>query len=222
MGRGTTEALARLGWTVLMICRDRDAGAEVEEELRRAGMDVTLYVADIGFVPEVESLCEEVTSEFERLDVLVNNAGVNLDGVDATIEDMELEAFEETMAVNVRGPLWLCKKFLPLLRNSDSGRIVNVSSGLGRLTVDRSGGHPAYSISKTALNGLTKVLATELAGTQIIVNAVDPGWVGTDMGGPKAPLSIEEGIDTTVWLATAAADKLQSGCLYCRRNVITW
>jgi NAD(P)-dependent dehydrogenase (short-subunit alcohol dehydrogenase family) len=191
LGRALTQALAERGATVLMVCRDEDAGAEVEEELRASGL-------------------------------LVNCAGVNLDSAETTVENIPLAVLETTVAINFMGPFWMCKQFLPLLRQSPSGRIINFSSGIGRLTMDAMGPYPAYSISKTAINALTKTLASEVAGTGIIVVAVDPGWARTDMGGPDAPLSIEEGIDTPLWLATADASELQSGRLYHLRKAVSW
>lgn len=222
LGRALTQALAERGATVLMVCRDREAGAEVEEELRGKGLDVTLYVADMASIDDIEELGEEVAVEFDRLDVLVNCAGVNLDSAETTVESIPLAVLETTVAINFMGPFWMCKQFLPLLRQSPSARIINFSSGIGRLTVDAMGPYPAYSISKTAINALTKVLAAELAETGIIVVAVDPGWARTDMGGPDAPLSVEEGIDTPLWLATAEPDEIESGRLYLARQIVSW
>jgi len=222
LGCALTQALAERGATVLMVCRDEDAGAEVEEELRAHGLDVTLYLADMASIDDIEALHEEVAAEFDRLDVLVNCAGVNLDSAQTTVENIPLAVLETTMAINFVGPLWMCKQFVPMLRRSADGRIINFSSGIGRLTVDGMGPYPAYSISKTAINALTRVLAAELGQSGITVVAVDPGWVRTDMGGPEAPLSVEEGIDTPLWLATADARELESGRLYCRREVISW
>ncbi len=222
LGRALTEALARRGATVLMVCRDEDAGAEAEEALRADGLDVTLYIANMASIDDIEALHEEVAAEFEQLDVLVNCAGVLLRGPDSSVEDVPLSVLETTMAVNFTAPFWMCKMFLPLLRNAPSGRIINFTSGLGRLSIDVSGDYPAYSMSKTAINALTHVLAAELEGTPVIVASVDPGWARTDMGGPDAKISVEDGIDTPLWLATADAADLESGRLYCRREVVTW
>jgi NAD(P)-dependent dehydrogenase (short-subunit alcohol dehydrogenase family) len=222
LGRALTQALAERGATVLMVCRNEDAGAEVEEDLRERGLDVTLYVADMASLDDIEALHEEVAAEFECLDVLVNCAGINLDSAETTIENIPLAVLETTMAINFVGPLWMCKQFIPMLERSPAGRIINLSSGIGRLTVDAMGPYPAYSISKTAINALTKVLAAELAESGIVVVAVDPGWARTDMGGPDAPLSVAEGIDTPLWLATAEAGEVESGRLYYQRKVISW
>jgi NAD(P)-dependent dehydrogenase (short-subunit alcohol dehydrogenase family) len=116
----------------------------------------------------------------------------------------------------------MCKELIPLLKKSQSGRIINFSSGLGQLSVPRMGPFPAYSMSKTAVNALTKVLADEVKDSSIIVTSVDPGWVATDMGGPNAMLSIDEGIDTPFWLATAPASELHSGYFYKERKILDW
>ncbi len=126
------------------------------------------------------------------------------------------------MDINLRGTILMCKYFIPLLKKSDSGRIINFSSGLGQLSFLRTGPYPSYSISKTAVNAVTKILADELKNTKIMVFSVDPGWVKTDMGGPMAPLSIEEGIDTPVWLALAPEKELKSGYFYKERKIIEW
>lgn len=222
LGRALTEALARRGATVLMVCRDEDAGAEAEETLRAEGLDATLYVADLASIDDIEALHEEVAAEFDQLDVLANCAGVLLRGADSSVEDAPLAVLETTMAINFVAPFWMCKLFLPLLRNAPSGRIINFTSGLGRLSIDIAGDYPAYSISKTALNALTHVLAAELEGSPVIVASVDPGWARTDMGGPDARITVEEGIDTPLWLATADARELESGRLYYRREVVSW
>ena len=126
------------------------------------------------------------------------------------------------MNINLRGSLLMCSKFIPLIKKSESGRIVNFSSGLGELTPDRMGPFPSYSISKTAVNMLTKFLAAELKDDNVIVNSVDPGWVKTDMGGPNAMMEIPEGIDTPIWLATADSSELKSGFFYKERKIIDW
>jgi NAD(P)-dependent dehydrogenase (short-subunit alcohol dehydrogenase family) len=222
MGWGLAEALAERGATVLMVCRREEPGRRAAQELCDRGLDARLFVADVEKTVDIERVREEVSRQFDRLDALVNNAAVALEASDLTVETMPLDVFERTMAVNFRGPVWMCKAFIPLLRRSDSGRIINYSSGLGRLTVPRMGQHPAYSMSKAAINALTKVLAHELRDTKILVNSVDPGWVRTDMGGPSATLTVQEGVDTAFWLATADASQIENGCLYRRRQVLSW
>jgi len=222
LGRALSAALAERGAMVLMVCRDEEAGRAASKGLWDQGYDVALHLADMGRIEDIEALHDEVAEKFDRLDVLVNNAGVNLDEEDTTVETLPLDVLERTLAINFVGPLWLCKRMIPLLKRSQSGRIINYTSGLGQLSVPRQGRYPAYSMSKTAINALTRALADELADAGIIVASVDPGWCQTGMGGPSAPRSPEEGIASALWLATADPDELQSGVLYYDREVIPW
>jgi NAD(P)-dependent dehydrogenase (short-subunit alcohol dehydrogenase family) len=116
--------------------------------------------------------------------------------------------------------MMLIKALLPLMQQADYGRIVNISSGMGQLT-DMSGRHPGYRISKTALNAVTRIFAAEIEGSNITVNSVCPGWVRTDMGGANADRSLEQGIDTAIWLATSSDNSL-SGGFYRDRESIDW
>src|SRR5690606_7267184 len=134
-----------------------------------------------------------------RCDILVNNAGVMIDPRGSRVLDSRMETWRATLETNLLGPLRLAQALAPLMKRKGYGRIVNVSSGQGQLA-DMGVGTPAYRVSKTALNALTRTLAAELAGTGVLVNAVCPGWVKTDMGGPSAPRTVEQGADTAVWL----------------------
>jgi NAD(P)-dependent dehydrogenase (short-subunit alcohol dehydrogenase family) len=174
---------------------------------------------DVTDQASVDRLARGVESEFGRLDILVNNAGVFLDrGQQAITAD--LDNVRRTLETNLFGPWQLCKALLPLTRRGGSGRIVNLSSGLGQLS-EMGGGYPGYRVSKTALNALTGVLAAELQGTGILVNAACPGWVRTDMGGANADRSVEEGADTPVWLAMLPAGG-PSGGFFRDRKPILW
>ena len=150
------------------------------------------------------------------LDVLVNNAGIYGDPTGAA--DYDLDGAHEVLETNIFGPWRLIQASLPLLRSSPSPRIVNVSSGAGQLA-EMDGGHTAYRLSKTALNALTRTLAAD--EPKISVNSICPGWVRTDMGGSRAPRSVEEGADTAVWLATMA-DDVPSGGFFRNREPIPW
>jgi NAD(P)-dependent dehydrogenase (short-subunit alcohol dehydrogenase family) len=142
-------------------------------------------------------------SEGKKIDVLVNNAGVMLDGDGDESTDDYRESLRQTMETNVYGPLELSEKLEPMM--SDGGRIINLSSGMGQLS-DMGGGYHAYRISKTAINAVTRILAAELADRGIKVNSVSPGWAKTDMGGPNALITAEQGVQTIVWLATSDQD----------------
>ena len=145
-----------------------------------------------------------MTRRAGSLDALVNNAGI-LKDEGASIVDVDVALIEQTLATNTFGPLRLTQALLPLLRKADGGaRVINLSSGLGQLN-DMDDGYPAYGISKTALNAVTRKFADALKGDRIAVNSVCPGWVKTDMGGAGAHRTVEQGADTVVWLATEAA-----------------
>ncbi len=159
---------------------------------------------------------ERVQSEAGRLDALINNAGVYGDPVGAA--DYDLERAREVLEVNTLGPWRLIEAFLPLLRESDAPRIVNVSSGAGQLS-DMNGGRAAYRVSKAGLNALTRTLASDQRWVK--VNTMCPGWVRTDMGGSGAPRSVEDGADTAVWLATLPDDG-PTGGFFRDRKPIPW
>ncbi len=153
-----------------------------------------------------------------RLDVLVNNAGLH--GEPTGVADYDLDEAHEVIETNVFGAWRLIQAALPLLRQSGSPRIVNVSSGAGQLA-EMNGGRTAYRLSKAALNALTRNVAADEAGSGILVNSVCPGWVRTDMGGAGAPRSVEEGADTAVWLATLPDDGPNGG-FFRDRSPIPW
>jgi NAD(P)-dependent dehydrogenase (short-subunit alcohol dehydrogenase family) len=212
---------------------NRGIGAEIARELA-ADRGFLVYAgarnpdevgADEGIEPirldvadqaSVDAASERIESEAGRLDALVNNAGIYGDPVGAAGYD--LNRAQEVLEVNTFGPWRLTQAFLPLLRASDSPRIVNVSSGAGQLS-DMNGGRAAYRVSKAALNALTRTLASDERWVK--VNTMCPGWVRTDMGGPAAPRSVEEGADTAVWLATLPDDG-PSGGFFRNRKPIPW
>ena len=162
--------------------------------------------------------------KYSRLDVLVNNAGVFLDPMPpedpsaSSVFRADIATVRYSMETNAYGPLRLCQALIPLMRGR--GRVVNVSSGMGQLS-EMNGCCPGYRFSKAAINVLTRILADELRDTRIKVNSVCPGWVRTEMGGPNADRSVEEGADTIVWLATLPDDG-PSGGFFRDRKPIPW
>jgi NAD(P)-dependent dehydrogenase (short-subunit alcohol dehydrogenase family) len=216
IGREIVRQLAGRGITTILGSRDEKKGRAAAE-----GMDVDVRVRQLDVTDEkgIAQVARDVEEEFGRLDVLVNNAGVSIDrgqhGVDA-----DLDVVRETLEMNLFGAWRLCEAFVPLMQRNRYGRIVNVSSGMGALN-DMGGGAPAYRVSKTSLNALTRILASELRGSGILVNSVCPGWVQTDMGGSGASRTVEEGADTPVWAATLPNNG-PNGCFFRDRRQIPW
>lgn len=134
-------------------------------------------------------------------------------------EDISLSSVKHLMETNFYGAWRMIQAFIPLLKKSEEGRIINMSSGMGELK-SLSGVYPAYSLSKSSLNALSIMFSNELKETRIKVNAMCPGWVRTEMGGPNAPRTVSEGADTAVWLATAT--EIPSGKFFRDRKEIDW
>ncbi|WP_340104873.1 SDR family oxidoreductase [Rhodohalobacter sp. 8-1] len=204
IGFETCRQLAEKGFTVILTSRNREKGKQAAEKLRREYSDIEYHQLDVTDDETVMHVADYVKESHGRLDVLVNNAGINYDSNEHAIT-ADLDIVRDTLETNLLGPWRVSKAFIPLIKKSESGRIVNVSSGSGALN-NMTGGTPAYGVSKTALNALTVKLADELKGSGILVNAVCPGWVRTDMGGSAAPRSKEEGASGIVWAATLPGD----------------
>ena len=220
IGYEICRQLARQGITVVLTSRSAAKGRAAVKTLAEEGLEVDHHPLDVTNAVGIRALSGYVAKRYGRLDILVNNAGVLLDPHGSRIADARPPIWRETLDTNLFGPLQLTQALLPLMRKHAYGRIVNISSGLGQLAAMGSG-TPAYRVSKTALNALTATLAAELAGTGILVNAACPGWVRTAMGGSGAPLSVEEGADTPVWLATLP-DGGPTGGYFKERKRIPW
>ncbi|HAZ49318.1 MAG TPA: short-chain dehydrogenase [Cyanobacteria bacterium UBA11371] len=223
LGFETCRQLAKQGIQVILTSRDEAKGKAAAEKLQAEGLDVKFHLLDVTSPDSIEHLAQFIRNEFGRLDILVNNAGIALDfvfGPEGSIFNSKIETLQKTIETNTYAPLLLCQALIPLMKANNYGRVVNVSSGAGQLE-DMQTGYATYRISKTALNAVTRIIANELKETNILVNAVCPGWVKTDMGGPNAPRSLEEGVDTIVWLATLPDDGPTSG-FFRDRKPIPW
>ncbi len=203
LGRETVRQLALKGFTVVLTSRS-ESGRAVAASFRRENLAVDFHQLDVADGQSIAELKEYLTERYDHLDVLVNNAGIHYDTFQNTLT-ADFAIVEEAIQVNTLGPWRLSKALLPLLRKSDNGRIVNVSSSSGSFA-DSWPGTPAYSLSKAALNMLTKKMAADLEETNVKVNAVCPGWVRTDMGGPEAPRSVAEGAASILWAALLPQD----------------
>ena len=176
-------------------------------------------LVDVTQEGEISDAADEIFQSAGRLDIVVNNAGVA--EFDSDIVSESVKAIDRTLATNLRGPMLVCKHMVPLLLQTDGGRVVNVSSGMGALGEEQSGGSPAYRVSKTGLNGLTAYLHGEYADQGLLANSVCPGWVQTEMGGEDADRSIEEGAATPTWLSRFRPES-PAGLFWRDREVIDW
>lgn len=219
IGFEVSRQLAKQGITVLLSGRDLKSIEQAAKDLREEGLNVEAIQLDLADPDQIERAVRHIEAHFERLDILVNNAAVYLDE-GKSVFDLTVEAFQRTLEINLIGPLRLIQCSIPLLKRSKGGRIVNVSSGMGALA-DMGGREAAYRISKTGLNALTRIMAGELRGSEIKVNAICPGWVRTDMGGSSAPRSVEEGARWIIWAATLPEDG-PTGGFYRDGELLEW
>jgi NAD(P)-dependent dehydrogenase (short-subunit alcohol dehydrogenase family) len=216
IGREIARQLAAKGFHVFIGARNREAGRKAADEITKEGGKAAFLEIDISDNAGVTGATREFSKIVDHLDVLVNNAGIMVDGDNAILEISD-KLFRETIETNTLGALRVTRAFVPLLAKSKAPRIINVSSGGGQLTGGADGWSPGYCISKTALNGVTSQLAAALP--KFAVNSVCPGWVRTDMGGRNATRSVEEGADTIVWLASEAPQNLTGKFLRDRKEI---
>jgi NAD(P)-dependent dehydrogenase (short-subunit alcohol dehydrogenase family) len=214
IGLEICRQLAERGLTVILGSRDEEKGRRAAEDLSGNVVARQLDVTDWG---SVGRLASSVREDFRHIDVLVNNAGISNDDGQSGAE-ADLGRVQEALEANLLGAWRLCEVAIPYMKREGYGRIVNVSTGLAALE-DMGGGSPGYRVSKTGLNALTRILASELRGSGVLVNAVNPGWVQTDMGGVGATRSVQEGADGVVWAATLPNNGPTGGFFRDRRHV---
>ena len=228
IGLETARQLGKLGIQVLIGARKPEAGEAAAAQLRGEGLKAQAVVIDVTSPPSIATAASEVASKYQKLDILINNAGVLLDDTAKPPSAQSLDVWQRTFQANVFGLIAVTQAFLPLLRRAPAARIVNLSSILASLALHADPESPiydsqnaAYNASKTAVNAWTLSLAYELRDTPIKVNAAHPGHVQTDMGGKDAPMEITEGARTSVALATLGADG-PSGSFSHLGNVLPW
>ena len=218
IGHEVARQLAAKGFHVFVGARNAKAGRKAAEEIAKKCGKATFLEIDVADNDSVTKAVREFSNREDHLDVLVNNAGIIVDGDNAILEVSD-DQFRNTLETNTLGALRVTRAFASLLRKSKAPRVINVSSSGGQLTGGADGWAPAYCISKTALNGVTVQLAAALP--KFTINSVCPGWVRTEMGGENASRSVEEGADTIVWLATEVPQDL-TGKFLRDRNEIPW
>jgi NAD(P)-dependent dehydrogenase (short-subunit alcohol dehydrogenase family) len=216
---------------VVIGSRDRKQGEEALKKLRAAGVDADFLQFDVTDPASHQAAYDYFNSNYGRLDILVNNAGIAAgrfpgSGPEHSAINVPMDLLRKVFETNFFALVALTQKLLPLIRKSPAGRIVNLSSILGSLTLHADPNSPiyhaksfAYDASKTALNAFTVHLAYELRDTNIKVNSAHPGWVKTDMGGPEAPMELRDGAKTSVRLATLGADGPTGGYFHVRETL---
>lgn len=201
LGFATSERLAEKGYTVIMVGRGKSEIEAAAQTLKNKKLNVIAFDCDTTNVSQAHALASFVAEKFGKLDVLVNNAGVfpeSMGSSDVFKTDSKLVA--KTFETNTLGTMIVTNALSDLLKKSGDARVVNISSGMGQLS-EMNGSYPAYRLSKTAMNALTRIYSEDF-GDSVKVNSVCPGWVKTEMGGAGADRSIEEGIAGIIWAAT--------------------
>ncbi len=226
IGYEICRQLAQNGILVILTSRDEVKGKAACQKFEKEELPVIFHPLDVTVASSVNRLAIFIKKEYGRCDILVNNAGIFLDAHQSSgdtppsVFTTDLNTLRQTMETNVYGPLLMCQALIPLMKQNNYGRIINLSSGLGQLS-DMKGGFSAYRISKTSLNALTRIFNDELKDCNILVNSMCPGWVKTDMGGPGAARPVSKGADTAIWLATLP-DNGPRGKFFRDRKEIPW
>ena len=218
IGREVARALAASGYRVALGSRDAARGEAAAAGLGGATAGISALALDVADDASVAAAADRVRDTLGRCDALVNNAAIDYD-TDARATTADLDRVHRAMETNLFGAWRTALALLPLLRRSPRPRIVNVSSGSGSLA-DMSAGTPAYSVSKAALNALTRILAAELRSERVLVNAVCPGWVATDMGGAGGR-PVADGAASVTW-AVLLGDDGPTGGFFRDGRPVAW
>ncbi len=218
IGLGIVEGLLHEGFQVIMGSRNLTQGRLAVDFLEDLSEYVDLMQLDITDYTNIKKAAKYVGKNYERLDVLVNNAGI-LGKNQKSLKEESIDEIQLVMDTNFFGPMRMNAAFLSLLQKSRDARIINISSGMGALG-SLSGANSAYRLSKAGMNAQTILLSNDFRKDGIKVFAVSPGWVRTKMGGDHAHRSVEQGADTAVWLSVT--NEAESGKFYRDRKVIPW
>ena len=230
MGFEAARQLAQQDIHVLIGARNAEKGQAAVKSLTDEGLSAEFLLLDVTQEESVKNAAQAVAKQHGKLDILINNAGINPEYAREifTFEELPLDLMKQIYHTNVFGAFLAIREFLPLLRKSTAGRIVNISSSVGSLTDQSNPESPyygintvAYNTSKTALNALTVQLAKQLSDTTIKVNSICPGWVKTDLGSEAAPRTVDEGVRIIVQLATLGENGA-SGGFFNEDGVIPW
>jgi NAD(P)-dependent dehydrogenase (short-subunit alcohol dehydrogenase family) len=221
LGREIARQLAQSGIHVVATARNAEMGQAMVEQMQVENLPVSTFTLEVTDAGACEALLAHIEQQYGRLDILVNNAGIAADQWISGF-DLEIDLLREIMEVNLYSTLRLTQLFMPMMKAQGHGRIVNMSSELATISQCQMGSTIGYRMSKAAMNSMTVLLAQELKEfPDILINAAAPGWVNTELGGPEAPRTVEEGADTPVWLATLPAGG-PTGGFYRDRETYPW
>ncbi len=226
LGLGCATKLAEMGYQVCLVGRKANELEKITSDLKAKGYKAGFLLADVSKEDEIKKLKSAFDKNYSHLDILINNAGVFSETMDFSKPELVLASLvdskilKETFETNTLSAYRMIQAFLPLFKKQGSGKIVNVSSGLGQLS-EMDANWPAYRISKTALNAVTKIFAAEVKDTKIKINSVCPGWVKTDMGGAGATRELEEGVNSILWPALID-DNGPTGGFFRDGKAISW
>ena len=209
IGYELVRQLAMDGFKVILTSRNSESGHAAVQKLKESHLDVSFVAMDISSEASIRQAAATVNEQYERLDVLINNAGIYLDK-NQKIVNLDPSVLEKTLETNFFGAYHVIRSFMPLMEQQAYGRIINVSSEYGAMSEMSSPGVGAYKLSKLILNGLTQLIAAE-SNNDININAVDPGWVSSDMGGPSAPRTPQQAASSILWLATIGPEGPSGG-----------
>ena len=226
LGKEIGRQLGLMGYTVVITARDKKAGSAAVEELVSSGCNAHMVQVDVTSADDIEKCVSYINNTFGKLDVLVNNAGIALewDG-----KPTDVDKVRRTLEVNLIAPFAITEALVPLLEQSEDGRVINHSSALGSIGTAENAWKDVstfvtvgYSTSKAGLNMLTQIQSKTLAGKGILVAAAHPGWVKTDLGTQAAPMEVNEGASTVVNLVSVPREKFPSGQLVHNTDRIPW
>ncbi|ABA22414.1 Short-chain dehydrogenase/reductase SDR [Trichormus variabilis ATCC 29413] len=207
LGYAISRKLAQIGLHVILTSRNEADGLAAKQQLSAEGLDADYCVLDVTNDVSVQRFTKWLRETYSKVDILVNNAGINptTKPEESSLLTVQLETMRVTWETNVLAVVRITQALIPLMQVENYGRIVNISTemaSLSSISDDYYPLAPSYRLSKVGVNGITAILAKELQGTNILVNAYSPGWMKTDMGGDNAPFTAEEGAETAVYLAT--------------------
>lgn len=217
IGFEMVRQLSKQSHTVILSARHEGRAKDAMNKLNQEKLNAHFVLLDLEDEQSIRKTVVYVKEQFGRINVLINNAAI-LQKEDQSLLRSDWATIDQIIQTNALAQLKLVRHMLPLLVRG--GRILMASSGGGSMTDPIGGWSPAYCVSKSLLNAITRHLAYELSDQQISVNAYCPGWVQTDMGGKSAPRKVEQGADTAVWLATA--DRIPTGKFFRDRKEIPW